>query len=353
MRINKDQFSFSKRKNLIFSYKRGYGAIPAYIVNRFQWYFYPKLHYVSKFPIHLDVEISNECNMQCPMCFRTTEFFKKNIEKGFMEFSLFKKVVNEARRYGIYSIRISHRGEAFIHPNVIEFIRYAKRSGIKEVAALSNILALPPLLFEEAMKAGLDWLTISFDGLGPTYEKIRRPAKFKDSYEKVKAYKRIKEKAHSHKPVIKIQSVWPAVRTCAEEFIESFEPYVDGIASNPLIDYLHKDHPQDIEYWENFDCPTPYQRLTILFNGLVPYCHNDEFCTYIIGDIKKDTIRNVWHGPDMTKVRKAHRACQGRTVLSACKHCFLPRKAEPVIEHIGDRKLVVEKYTKRTQKIGA
>lgn len=353
MRINKDQISISRWKDIKFAYKRGRGNFLPYIINRFQWHYYPRLRRVSIFPLHLDIENSALCNMQCPMCFRTTGAFREGIEQGFMPFYLFKKIIDEAAEYRIYSIRISHRGEAFMHPEVIDFIKYAKNSGIKEVSSLSNILSLTPTLFEQAMRAGLDWLTISFDGIGKTYERIRKPAKFEESVEKIKEYKRIKENAGFSKPVIKIQSIWPAIKDCAEEYVKLFQTYVDGIASNPLIDYLHKDDPSEIEYWENFDCPVPYQRLTVLFNGLVPYCHNDEFNTSIIGDVNKNRIYDIWHGNEMAKVRAIHRAGQGIRQLSACKYCFLPRKVEPVIEQIGGRKIAVEKYTKRPEVIGA
>lgn len=323
-----------------------------YFMNRLQWHYYPRFHYVSGFPAHLDIEISSLCNMQCPMCFTTTETFKDKIEKGFMDFGLFNRIIDEAARYKIYSVRISHRGESFIHPEVIDCIRHAKEAGIKEVSSLSNILALSPSLFEKAMKAGLDWLTISFDGLGKTYEEIRRPAVFEDSVQKIKEYKRIKDAAKSYKPVIRMQSVWPAIKECAAEYVQLFSPYVDGIASNPLIDYLHNDDPAQIEYWENFDCPTPYQRLTVLFNGLIPYCHNDEFTTYIVGDAKKEAIHDVWNGRDMTRVRRIHREHNGVSLLGACKHCFLPRKVTPVVERFGEKTIVVEKYTRRTEAIG-
>ena len=352
MRINRDQIKFSRWKDLKFSYRRGKGHLFSYLINRIQWYQYPRFHYVTPFPIHLDIELSNKCNMQCPMCFTSAEDFGDKINKGFMDFDLFKKVMDEASQNRIFSIRISHRGESFIHPEVIDFIKYAKEAGIKEVSSLSNILSLTPSLFEKTMKAGLDWLTISFDGLGKVYEQIRKPAKFQESYEKIKVYKRIKDKARTNKPVIRIQSIWPAIKDNAEEYIRHFDPYVDSIASNPLIDYLHKDDLDQIEYWENFDCPTPYQRLTIPFNGLVPYCHNDEFCTYIIGDVHRNTIESIWRGDSMSKVRKIHREHMGISKLSACKYCFLPRKVEPVIEHIGGRKIIVEKYTKRPQEIG-
>lgn len=352
MRINKDQICISRWKDLKFNYKRGKGHQSAYLLNRWQWHNFPRMHHVSKFPIHLDIETSALCNMQCPMCFTVTNNFRQKIDKGFMDYALFRKIIDEAARYKAYSIRISHRGEPFMNPQVIDFISYAKEKGIKEVASLSNILALTPELFERAMKAGLDWLTVSFDGLGKTYEEIRKPAKFEESIAKIRAYKRIKDAARSSKPVIKVQSVWPAIKGCVDEYVRLFAPYVDAITSNPLIDYLHNDAPGEIEYWDNFDCPTPYQRLTVLFNGLVPYCHNDEFNTTIVGDANRDSLRDIWNGPEMTWVRNAHKAHKGILQLSACKHCFLPRKVKPVTEHAAGKSIVVEKYTGRTEEIG-
>jgi MoaA/NifB/PqqE/SkfB family radical SAM enzyme len=324
----------------------------SYLRNRFMWYNFPRMHRVSEFPGHMDVEISAICNMQCPMCFTTTEQFKKSVDKGLMKFDLFKKIVDEAAIYKGYSIRISHRGEPFVHPEVIDFITYAKNTGIKEVASLSNVLALTPDLFEKAMKAGLDWLTISVDGMGETYEWIRKPAKFDQTVERIKEYSAIKKRAHSKKPVIKIQSIWPAIKDYADEWVRFFEPFVDTLASNPLIDYLHNDEPDEIEFWPEFECPIPYQRMTILFNGLVPYCHNDEFITSILGDVNKDSIYDIWHSEEMNRVREAHRRHQGVKELTACKHCYLPRRSEPVVEYIGEQKIIVDKFTRRTEEIG-
>ena len=198
MKINKDQVIPSRWKKLIFDYKRASGHFMPYLINRFAWHYYPRLRYVSKFPGHVDVEISSACNMKCPMCYTVTDEFKAQVKRAFMEFELFKKIIDECATHGTYSIRISLRGEPFIHKNAIEMIAYAKEKGIQEVSSLSNILSLTPSLFKGAMNAGLDWLTISFDGLGAAYESIRRPAMFDESIKKVKEYKRI--------------SVWPAVK---------------------------------------------------------------------------------------------------------------------------------------------
>jgi MoaA/NifB/PqqE/SkfB family radical SAM enzyme len=221
------------------------------------------------------------------MCYTRTDEFKKLVKRQLMDFGLFKRLVDECVKYRTYSIRISLRGEPFLHPDVIEMIRYAKNAGIKEVSSLTNNYRLTPEMFEQAMKAGLDWLTISFDGLGETYEWVRQPSKFEESSEKIREYKRIKDKAGSVKPVLKVQSVWPAIEDSAQEYYDFFEPYVDMIASNTLIDYLHKD--KNIEYLEDFDCPVLYQRLAVSSDGKV-ICPNDELGECAFGDAHKESL---------------------------------------------------------------
>ena len=350
MKINKDQVVSSRLNKLKFDYKRGSGHFFAYLMNRYRWHYYPRFRYVARFPDHVDIETSTVCNMKCPMCYTITDEFKTHIKTRFMELGLFKKIIDECVKYGTYSIRISLRGEPFIHEHVIEMIRYAKDNGIKEVSSLTNNLAMTPTLFKDAMKAGLDWLTISFDGLGDTYERIRKPASFEKSYKKVIEYKRIKNIARSWKPVIKVQTVWPAIKDNAQEYYNAFIPYVDDIAINPLIDYLHND--EDIAYMDNFVCPVLYQRLAIGSDGIVLLCSNDEFCLQPIGDANKETIYDIWHGEKIKKAREIHERHEGVKHLAPCKQCYLPRKTKPVTEYVGHKKIVIDKYINRPDKVG-
>ncbi len=350
MKINKDQVIPSRLNKIKFDYKRGSGHLSAYLMNRFRWHYYPRLRFVSRFPDHVDIEISSVCNMKCPMCYTITDEFKKNIKRKYMELNLFKKIIDECAKYGTYSIRISLRGEPFIHKDVIQMIRYAKDKGIKEVSSLTNNLAMTPALFKDAMVAGLDWLTISFDGLGETYEWIRQPARFEESYEKIKEYKRIKERSHSWKPVIKVQTVWPAIKDNAKEYCNAFKPYVDDIAINPLIDYLHKD--EIITYEDNFVCPVLYQRLPISSDGTIPLCFNDGFNEHPIGNANSDNIYDIWQGEKLKKARELHKKHKGVELLPPCKQCYLPRKTQPVTEHIGNKKIVIDKFINRPDKVG-
>ena len=324
----------------------------SYLKNRFYWYYIPKLKRVLDFPDHVDLEISSVCNLRCPMCYTLTGEFDELVKKKFMDLKLFKRLVDECADEGVYSIRLSLRGEAFLHKNVIEMIQYAKDKGIKEIASLTNLYSLKPEIFEAAMKAGLSWLTISFDGLGKMYESVRAPAKFEEMYERIKEFKRIKDRHNSIKPVIQIQTLWPAIKDDPMAYYNAFEPYVDSIASNPLIDYLHNDAENQIEYEENLTCPVLFQRLVVGSDGKVLLCSNDEMGKYIIGDANNETLKQIWHGKRLNQARKMHIEHRGYKQISCCKECFLPRKTESVLEDFGDTKIKVEKYAGRTEVIG-
>ena len=62
------------------------------------------------------------------------------------------------------------------------------------------------------------------------YEKIRHPLKFDDAVQKIKNYQEIKRRRKSVKPVIKVQTVWPAISKNPNEFLNIFDPITDQVA---------------------------------------------------------------------------------------------------------------------------
>lgn len=342
MKINKGQIRLSDRKNnLKFEIKRSKGHFFSYFFNRIRWHFYPRVHYVSKFPDHIDIEISSACNLRCPMCYTVTDEFKEKIKVGLMDFELFKKLIDESKKFKPYSIRISFRGEAFLHPNVFEMIEYAKNAGIKEVSSLTHGGMLNEEKFRKLIKLELDWLTISFDGLGEEYNKIRAPNNFDDQVEKIKRFTEIKKELNVVKPLIKIQTISSAIEKNAAEFYNTFSSISDQIASNPLIDFSHT--VVDENFLENFTCPQPWQRLVIGSDGKAMMCSMDEMGTYIVGDLNKETIFDVWHGKKMKNARDLHLKELGVKELPPCKWCIYPRKTNPKNIMVGER--VVPTYS--------
>ena len=357
MQINKGVFLLNSNwENFKFDLKRGHGNLFLYFLDRIRWNIFPRLKILSKFPTHIDIELANACNLNCPMCYTTTEEFKNKVVKQIMSLDLFKKIIDECAKHPLehYSIRLSWRGEPFLNPDILEMVKYAKDKGIKEVSTLTHGGFLPPEKFEEFLEAGLDWISISVDGVDETYDKIRFPLKFSETVAKIKAYHEIKKKHNSVKPVIKVHGVWPAIEESgAEKYINTFKPISDQVAAQELQDMLHNDLNRElIEDWG--PCPVLYQRLTIAADGMVKLCYNDEMGLVDVGDANKEGIQQIWLGKKLQKARDLHMKKLGVKELAPCKFCQYPRKItnSEKTTKIGEKKVKRKKFTNRSETIG-
>ena len=318
---------------------------------RRNWHEYPKNQIVSDYPLLVDLELASICNLKCPMCYTISDSFKKYVNTTRMDYDLFKKVIDEISGKTV-AIRLSLRGEATLNKNFVQCIKYAKSKDIKEISTLTHGFKLSLPFFKEIAEAGIDWITISIDGIYETYEQIRKPLKFSDLLDKIKKIKQYKDENKLIKPVIKVQGIWPAIAKDPEKFYHTFAPLVDQVSFNPLIDYLWNDNENTIEYIENFSCPQQYQRMVIGADGLVMKCSNDEENKEVIGDIKLQTVHEIWHGKKMQKVRDMHKKSLAVQNSEVCKKCYLPRATKDDKFSIDGREIIVKNYTNRSQIIG-
>lgn len=348
--INKGNYSMdTAEREKQFDKFRGEGWESEYRDYRNKWVSLAKTQTVSEYPLLVDIELASLCNLTCPMCYTITDEFKKSVNTTRMDFALYKRIIDEIGGK-VPAIRLSLRGEATLHTKFAECIAYAKERGIKEVSMLTHGGKLTLPYFDKIVRAGIDWITISADGVGATYESIRKPLKFDDLLDKIKAIKQYKDERGLHRPVIKIQGIWPAIAVDPQLYYDTFAPYVDLVAFNPLIDYLGND--KHIEYVENFTCPQQYQRLVIGADGLVMKCSNDEENRELIGDINKQSVHEIWHGEAMRKVREMHKKSRGFMDSAVCRKCYLPRKTQDEEAQVGARTFTVRNYVHRIQVVG-
>ena len=243
-----------------------------------------------------------------------------------MNFDLYKKLVDECAKNNLYSIRLSWRGEPTMNPYLIEMIQYAKTNGIKEVSFLTNGLKLEHEYSKELVLSGLDYISISIDGINKAYEKIRKPAKFDDVVNKIKKLKELRDKSGCGYPRIKVNTIWSSVKDDVKEFKKIFEPITDIISFNPDYDYSE----EEIHHNPDFICQYPWQRITIMWDGNVPMCISDWQGNLIIGDVNRQSIMEIWRGEKMQAIRRSHLE-RNRLSLLPCKRCH-----RHVTEQIGN-----------------
>lgn len=108
------------------------------------------------------VEITNRCNMSCPLCFANSDATPSDIKLEVVK----SRINNLISIAGIIPLQISG-GEPTLHPFLPEIIEFAKSSGFKNIELISNGIRISsdPDYLTLLKKAGLTAVYLQFDGL--------------------------------------------------------------------------------------------------------------------------------------------------------------------------------------------
>ena len=109
-------------------------------------------------PRQVQIEITNRCNMDCPMCPREV----LDIELEHMDWEKFVAVVDKLTERE--NITLTGWGEPFLHPQIFEMVDYCKKRGHR-VAITSNGLFTKESIVDEILNSELDEVTFSIDGI--------------------------------------------------------------------------------------------------------------------------------------------------------------------------------------------
>ncbi|MEW6263544.1 MAG: radical SAM protein [Thermodesulfobacteriota bacterium] len=304
------------------------GFFVRYFLNRVNWYLAPKNRIVTPFPLHVDLESASTCNMNCPMCYR-----RELKDTGHMDLALFKKAIEEGVAHNLFSVRLSWRGETLTHPRIKEMIAYAA-ARIPNVSFLTNAFYLDDDLMDCFIETGLSYLAVSFDGLAETYEKVRQPAKFQDSYNRLVRLREKKKAAGSLRPQVRVCTIWPAISADPEAYYRTMKDVADYVVYNPYINFRG---PMTVK--PDFICQYPWERMVVAYDGETQCCTGWNATDIILGNLKEKTLAEMWHSPLMNEIRRLH--AEGRRLeLVSCADCRHGSEGDPNanIEDILERR---------------
>ncbi|MFH1401635.1 MAG: radical SAM protein [Parcubacteria group bacterium] len=288
---------------------------PEYFAYRKKWREFPEKKIVADFPLHLDIESTNACNLKCPMCGRN--WMKEKI--GYINWNLFTKIIDEAAKYHLPSVKFNYRGEPLLHPDIAKMIKYAKDKGILEVQFNTNGFLLSEKKAEELIDAGLDRIIFSFDGATKkTYEKIRKGSNYERVINNIKNLVSLRNEKGLKRPLTRVQMVKMSINEKeVEDFIRMWLPICNRVAINLEVNLLGS---EETKTKIHFPCTQIWQRLMICWDGEVRVCCKDWYGKHPIGNVKKTSIYNIWHSEKLNKVRKFH--SEGNfNRIPACAHC--------------------------------
>ena len=265
------------------------------------------LHYwfkksnLSCMPVKLWIESTNHCNLRCVMCPSRSDRVTK---RGFMELSLFKKIIDESAE-SVYSVNLHHRGEPLLHKDLPEMIQYCKKKGIYTQIHTNGTL-LTRSLSRAILESGLDLISFSMDGYDKrSYESIRAGANFEKTLENIRGFVSQRNETGGKKPEVLL------------EFIDFFKgdpvkiskmkAYAKAVKVDRLIiksphnwagsffQDNKKKSRRTMSLWPA--CTFPWYALTILWDGTVVACPQDFYGKTAVGNVRDKTLKECWNHP--------------------------------------------------------
>lgn len=302
-----------------------------FLLYRFKWNYFPELNLAPSFPLHVDIEVTDACNLRCIMCVHGSE---KHVKTGFIDFDFAKDMIRQAAEGGTYSIKFNWRGEPALFKKLPELISYAKQQGIQEVQFNTNGVALSEESLQDIVESGLDRVIISVDSNSKeTYERIRVGGDFEKLTSNIETLLRIRNELNRVKPFVRLQMVrMNENKDEVSGFYARWEQKADDLRISDVTDRGQGDHlcVGDQVAVGRSKCPQPWLRMVVSREGLVMPCCSDWHCRWVIGDAKKDSLSSIWKGEKMRKFRSLVK--EGRLDdFEPCKSCFV--KESYIWEH--------------------
>jgi len=286
---------------------------------------------------------------------------------GYMEWNLYKKIIDEAKDF-VYDINLFMGGESLFHKQLPEMIEYAKINGIGTRLS-TNATVLTKEKREAILDAGLDFIIFSFDGFEKdVYEKIRVNANFEKTLRNIKEFLEEKKRREARKPYVVFQVIEFAGLTGAanqggeaalalreaknapliddrggfltpskefskkriEEKRRAFFRQLDGLPIDkisliPPHTFGGKIPREEVKGFRSIGkryvpCTFLWYSMSVRWDGTVVPCCVDLAGDMPVGDIRRESLLEIWNGPVLTYLRRkiASREYKDLTLCSGC-----------------------------------
>lgn len=276
---------------------------------------------ITGYPLRIDIELTNHCNISCSFCPR--EHLKK--KKGFMNMELYMKIINNIREDGRkVHIFLHGFGEPLLHPGLIDMINYAKEKKVaKTIQFSTNGLLLRGMVAEGLIKAGLDEITVSVDAVSEISYRQLKGVKLSVVEGNVREFIGLKEKMGVTKPHVRAKiMIRDNNRSERIPFLRKWKILADSATVEWYSNWGGMlDSEIGNDSLSRYSCAPLWYALMVRWDGTAVACCVDINDSYPVGDLNRGSISEVWNGDRMKAIRQMHTS-NSYERLSLCKRCM-------------------------------
>ncbi len=303
--------------------------------------------YLKTFPPHplfhpdsiIQIEITDICNLKCKFCAQANPEGPHNNKKGFMEFKVFKKIIDDLVKHNIIfgTFEPFWLGESLMHPEFKKFFSYYLKH--KEKISLgwqldTNGIYLKKDLAEFIIKQNHNFpsrLNFSIDAVSEnTYKKLRGSKEYNIVIKNI--INLLKIRKNLDYPEIAVQFIVTKDNVKeAHSFVDFWKRIQKDYKAGMAINLKQKDGGNATENLQLFNkakkintespvpykkfrlpekrntlqvCGAPFKTLIIDKDGNATVCCVDNNLDLKIGNVKEKSIYNLWiNNPELNQFR--------------------------------------------------
>lgn len=317
-------------------------------------------------PMVLFVDPVSTCNFRCKFCPTGNRQLIKETGRwqGLMDFSLYKRIIDDLKEFDmpLKVLRLYKEGEPLLNNRFADMVRYAKESGVVPyIDTTTNGYLLEPERIKPILDAGLDRINISIDGMSD--EQFLDFTGVKVDFKKyVEGIQNLYEMKGDCEICVKIAGdfltedektlFYDTFGNYSDRiFIENVAPCwpefnVEGRLGVKITKGIYDQPVGDVN-----TCPYIFYSISVNSDGSVSLCFLDWARKLLIGDVRKQSLKEIWEGDALFQYqiehlrgkRKENAVCGQCSQLSHC----LPDNIDPYVDALTKRLL-----TSRQERIG-
>jgi hypothetical protein len=253
--------------------------------------------------------------------------------RGQMDIATFQRIVSELGSGDDRLLVLGGFGDPLLHPDLGEFLRMARASGVLGIAVRTTAVTLDDVAIEALLGAEVDVLNVVIDAASPgTYARVHHA----DHYERVLAnIDRLCSVQHQRKrpcPLI----VAELIKT--PDTLEEMEAFYDQwtrkagsavIAGPSRYAGAWPDRAVvNMAPPTRFACSRLFHRAMVLADGTMTLCDQDYRGSQAIGRVGESNLAELWQSQPLNQVRRHHLAgrysADGLPLCRACDEWHRP-----------------------------
>ncbi|MDR0986640.1 MAG: radical SAM protein [Ruminococcus sp.] len=280
-------------------------------------------------PFLIWMEPSRFCNIKCKFCPNPK---MDNSTKSFMPDKIFERILSDIKGLAATPkvVRFCGVGESLMHPKIVDMIKAVHDNKAAEnILMYTNGTLLKPELNRKIVDAGLTKIYISVNALNDDdYFDITGVRINFENY--VNNIRDLYENRKQLKIYVKINHLAVPTKEQQQLFYDTFGDISDNIniegISHIFPEFYSFGERRGMVRYHNDEskkyqiCATCFKTLNINCDGTVSPCTVDWAHKVIVGDIKEESLNDIWNGEKLRQLHK--RFCLGTIGKDeACYDC--------------------------------